>query len=126
MNYTPDKILADIERIAALKPHARVLYAVSTCWWCIDAPPEFVNPRYEKHGLPCDPRGSMLMETNNLKRWLQAAKDNPDHYGKHGLLAFMAAYHGNVCATNGNPTSASSWQEYNDLIDRSLPEAGPE
>jgi hypothetical protein len=109
--------LAKIEMMAHVHPHNRVVYSVGTCWWKIGDPIYQVPAGRPGEGLPCDPRGAVLMETDDLAGFLQAAKENPEHYGKHGLDAFMAAYHGNVVATNGYPTCFKTWQEYNDLID---------
>jgi hypothetical protein len=94
---------------------ARICYAVHTCWWRIWL--HHTEPHYTKSNLPCDPRGSMLLQAP-IGRFLQTAEKNQAHYGKHGLLAFVAAYHGNVLASNGNPTSFDSWGRYNKLIER--------
>ena len=105
-----------LEQIKALAQHAnRLVYAMNTCWWKIG------NPIYRHPDggiLPCGPRGEMLLETDNPLGFIAAAENSVDHYGKHGLRAFVAAYHGNLIADNGNPTSLKTWQEYNDLISK--------
>ncbi len=69
--------------------------------------------------LPCDPRGSVLMG-GDLGGFLEAATGNVAHYGKHGLRAFMATWHGVIQRTDGRvvvPWSASTWDEVNLLLD---------
>jgi hypothetical protein len=121
--YKPIRTLKDIEILIdamgdiaddEFNLNGQICYAISTCWWCFLA----YHPGYKQGSLPCDPRGSMLMQAP-AKRFVENAKQNAEHYGKHGLLAFMAAYHGNVVTEEFNlPTSLQSWKEYNDLIDK--------
>ena len=61
----------------------------------------------------------MLLQAPATKFILNALS-NQTHYGKYGLTAFMAAYHGNVTTDDGKPTSLVSWNEYNELIDKTL------
>ena len=93
-----------------------LVYATQTCYWKVNSPvhqyPPSVVPR-----LPCGPRGEMLLETDDPIGFIRAAEKNPAHYGRHGLRAFVAAYHGNVTTEGGLPTSFESWDEYNKLID---------
>lgn len=53
----------------------------------------------------------------DLAKFLEAGKSRPEHYGNHGLRAFIAAYHGNLLTTDGKPTSLESWDRYNDVLD---------
>ena len=71
-------------------------------------------------GLPCDPRGGMLFQTGegDLQKFLDSAKENVEHYGKHGLRAFYASYHGVVVTEDGKPTCFTSWDKYNALLDK--------
>lgn len=71
------------------------------------------------HSLPTDPRGGVLFETNDVEAFLKAAEDNSEHYGKHGLRAFMAAHHAN-CFLNdaGDHWCDTDWEVYNDALDR--------
>ena len=73
-----------------------------------------------RHRLPCDPRGSVLFETDNVQGFLDAAERNPEYYGRHELRAFMAAHHSNCqrALDDPRPWSAESWDEYNDALDR--------
>jgi len=91
----------------------RLVYGLQTCWWKIG------DPCYElpSSGLPCGPRGEILLETDDPIAFIQQAEQNPNHYGKHGINAFMAAYHGNLITEKGLPTSLETWDMYNDLID---------
>ncbi|HXI16474.1 MAG TPA: hypothetical protein VNM48_08885, partial [Chloroflexota bacterium] len=49
--------------------------------------------------------------------FIRMAEKNPDHYGRHGIKAFIAAYHGNVLTEDGKPTSLRDWEDYNRLLD---------
>jgi hypothetical protein len=97
-------------------PYRMAFYGANTCWWTSSE-----NDLYKKpgSGLPCDPRGGMLFQTSDgdLGKFLDSAQENVEHYGKHGIRAFLAAYHGVVIAANGNPTCCESWKDYNDLLD---------
>ncbi|MEA2175336.1 MAG: hypothetical protein QOD00_2928 [Blastocatellia bacterium] len=72
------------------------------------------------HQLPCDPRGSVLMETEDVQGFLNQAASNPEYYGKHGLRAFMAAHHSNSqkSLTDLRPWSEETWEAYNEALDR--------
>jgi len=91
----------------------RAYFAVHTCWWGFDT---YYTVPGAAHGLPCDPRGSVLMEAP-APDFIASAEKNPDYYGKHGLRAFAAAFHGNVLTLNGRPTSFAGWEVYNQLLD---------
>ena len=82
----------------------------------------FTDARNMYRGLPCDPRGSVLMMTRkgDGEGFLKAAERSSAHYGKHGLRAFMAAHHRNCIesSTSPRPWSATDYDEYNDAIDR--------
>ena len=71
------------------------------------------------HRLPCDPRGSVFMEAD-LKGFLTAARNSREHYGKHGLRAFMAAHHLNCVLSleDERPWSERTWEAYNEALDR--------
>lgn len=100
-----------------------IFYSVASPWWTHHLPTEY----HTKGGLPCDPRGAMLFETQrgDALKFIQLAIDNPDRYGKHGLRTFMAALHGCVHAVTilqcGSekclPTCLDTWNDYNRLID---------
>ena len=106
--YEQKTTLADVR---ADNPET-IYYGVNTCWWTHR--PEYL---YREGGLPCDPRGGMLMQTDDPEAFLKAAEDNPEAYGKHGITAFEAALMGNVTAPNGRPTCYKTWDEYNAAID---------
>lgn len=95
----------------------KIYYAANTCWWTHD--PAHLGV-LEGSGLPCDPRGSLLLETDDVQGFLNAAATNPEYYGRHGLRAFMAAHHQNcqLSLTNPRPWSEPMWDEYNDALDR--------
>lgn len=110
-----------------------IYYAVSSCWWTHNAEdldrlpggkltinrPGGGEEEIESPGLPCDPRGSVLMQTDKPEEFLAAAKKNPSHYGRHGLDAFMAAHHDNCYLSRRDQRhwSFAGWDEYNDSID---------
>ena len=93
-----------------------IFYGALTCWWTHD------NAHLGKleTGIPCDPRGGVLLQTDDVRGFLQEAKDNTERYGKHGLRAFMAAHHDNcqVSETDERRTCMRTWDEYNDALDR--------
>ena len=100
--------------------HPIIFYAVGTCWWThrrIDL------HRHRDSGLPCDPRGSMLWQTDEAIAFLEQSRQNVEHYGKWGLRTFMAAHHLN-CVVSGSglkkfiPTSMCGWDKYNAALDR--------
>ena len=105
--------LEQLKEIA--KKYNRLVYGFNTCWWKIG------DPIYkDSNDLPCGPRGEVLLETDDPVGFIEAAEKNPDHYGKHKLEAFVAAYHGNVRTVDGKPTSFETWDKYNELIDENL------
>jgi len=58
--------------------------------------------------------------------FLASAEANLQHYGRHGLRALEAAFHGNVqtfVTAKGIwlPTSLIGWTAYNELIDGRQP-----
>lgn len=94
-----------------------LVYAIHTPWWFIGEDLPYHKPGM--YPLPCDPRGSMLLQTENPMLFIESAEANPSHYGRHGLIAFAAAYHGNVLAKPKMiPTSLDNWDAYNELLDR--------
>jgi hypothetical protein len=61
-------------------------------------------------GLPCCPYcGSVLMQAP-LKKFVDAALADPDHYGRFGIDAFLEAHHRNSKACH------AGWTEYNNDI----------
>ncbi len=111
MIYKEVVTLKYLEHYAKTCGHNLVCYAINTCWWCL-----LKDNSYKNEGFPCDPRGSMLMQAS-IGKFIENAKSNPEHYGKHGLKTFMAAYEGNVLTDDGQPTSLTDWRAYNNLID---------
>ena len=93
-------------------------YGANTMWWTSNEADLYKKPG--GIGLPCDPRGGMLFQTaeGDLQKFLDSAKENVEHYGKHGLRAFYASYHGVVVTEDGKPTCFTSWDEYNALLDK--------
>ena len=91
-----------------------IWYSVHTCWWTHRS----TDLRKLPNGLPCDPRGGVLMMDEG-QSFLTSAEANPDHYGKHGLAAFIASHNDNcvVSSDDHRNTCLRSWQEYNDLLD---------
>jgi len=108
-----------IDGVLAEKPE-KIYYGALTCWWTH-------NPNHLGRldsGIPCDPRGGVLLETDDPDAFFKAAKENAEHYGKHKLRAFVAAHHENciVSREDKRNTCFQSWDDYNRIIDES--EAG--
>ena len=105
-----------IEQVRAARPEM-IYYGASTLWWTHDPRQVCRDPG---SGLPCDPRGGMLLQMADVEHWLSQAEANPAHFGKHGLAAFMAAHASNcvVSRLDQRSTCVQTWQEINDLIDR--------
>ena len=107
-----------------LKKTKIVLYGAQSCWWATSWVEVYKHPINQ---LPCDPLGGMLMQTDDgniqsAMQFIESAKSNPGHYGKHGIRAFLLAHHGCVQVISprtGNkvPTCFGTWGEYNELID---------
>ena len=108
-----------------------VTYGALTCWW-FNGHAGYQN----SSGLPCDPRSGVLFQGDDVQDFIKAAKENVEHYGKHGLNAFRAAYHGVLevfkAAPRGQmdeqgrvgseagkwlPTCFAKWDDYNRAID---------
>lgn len=54
----------------------------------------------------------MFTDKKDVLRWISEAEKKPEHFGKHGLDAFMKAHHQN-CGGN----ASDKWSNYNLLID---------
>lgn len=103
-----------LERIKQAAPEL-IWYSVNTCWWTHRQTDLREHPN---GGLPCDPRGGMLMMTT-ANEFLTAAEANPSHYGKHGLEALIAAHNDNCVMSfrDYRKTCLRTWDEYNELLD---------
>jgi hypothetical protein len=110
---------------------AKIYYGANTCWWTHD--PEHVRQTRAAFAvlhpdvpaanhLPCDPRGGVLFETDDVEGFLAAAEEKPEHYGHHGLAAFMAAHHLNCVRSRSDPRSwcFREWDDYSRLLDEAL------
>jgi hypothetical protein len=104
-----------IENVREASPE-RIYYGAQTCWWTHDPAHLCKEP---STGLPCDPRGGMLLQTDDVEGFLKAAESNPTNYGKHGIVAFMAAHHLNttVGPSDVRSTCFTSWDDYNRILD---------
>lgn len=110
-----------IQHVRDAKPEM-IFYGANTCWWTHDPSHLCKHPS----GLPCDPRGGMLFETDQVDKFLDAAEASPEHYGRHGLRAFEAAHHLNmrVGIRDHRSTCFREWEEYNAAIDEFLLHTG--
>ena len=134
-----------LEQVRATKPKM-IWYGAVTCWWTHD-PNDLkaatkLSGRPDRSGglgpLPTDPRGGVLMEAHDPEKFLRLAEESPEHYGKHGLAAFMGAHHQNcflvevirgtsmIVRDSDRPWCLETWQEYNDAIDAALRGEGGE
>lgn len=105
----------------ARDPDAMIYYGVNTCWWTHRSEDLRRIKSFEKNeGLPCDPRGGVLMMAPALD-FIENAEQQPEHYGRHGLAAFIAAHNDNcVVDRKADPLRQwcmRSWEEYNALLD---------
>lgn len=108
-----------LEDVRKAKP-AMIFYGADTCWWTHNPAHLCIHPGI---GIPCDPRGGVLYETDNVEGFLLAAEEQASHFGKHGIRAFMAAHNQNSVAgleslEDMRPTCSPDWQDYNDALDR--------
>jgi hypothetical protein len=94
-----------------------VYYSVGTCWWGTR------TYRSSEHDFPCGPRGELLMMADDVADFIRVAEENPEHYGRHGIVAFEAALDGNTVTDEGRATSFRTWEEYNALIDLEIDKA---
>ena len=124
-----------IADVRAAKPET-IYYGAQTCWWTHRAEDLQVLPEGRiGAGLPCDPRGGVLMQTDDVAGFLAADEAKAEHYGRHKLRAFEAAHHGNVLATRprgpfvtgvfGYPTCFRTWEAYNVLLDERFGKPSP-
>jgi hypothetical protein len=104
-----------------------IFYGANTPWWTHRASDLCRHPI---SGLPCDPRGGMLFQTDNVIGFIESAVHNAEHYGRHGIRAFMAAHNDNcqVSETDSRSTCMDNWGQYNDALDKldAAREAGEE
>ncbi len=104
-----------LAEVRSAKP-GMIFYSATTCWWTHD--PAHLGKTAGGHGLPCDPRGGVLFQTEDVEGFLRCAEQGPDHYGKHGLRAFMAAHHLNCLHSEEDPRPwcMRTWDEYNEVL----------
>jgi hypothetical protein len=106
-----------LEEIRASKPK-RIFYGALTCWWTHD-PAHLSNTRdfsWLRGELPCDPRGAMLFETNDVEGFLKAAEEGAMHYGEFGVLTFLSAHHLNCIHTEAGHWSFPAWEPYSAIL----------
>lgn len=108
------------ETVRAEQPKM-IFYGANTCWWTHD-PKHLGSTQPDGSGIPCDPRGGVLFQTENAARFLEKALSKPEHYGRHGLKAFWASHHSNLTTTGKDgvekPWCFVSWEEYNQVLDQ--------
>lgn len=118
--------LPDLNQISKSK---MIYYGATTCWWGDKI--HYISPIGV--GLPVDPRGGVLMETDNAEQFIRLAGENAlleqCHYGRHRIDAFRAAFHGviEVLTADGRgwrPTCFPGWGMYNDILDCAHPNTG--
>ena len=118
-----------------IRGHETVWYSAKTCWWttrsedlcCAHGMPMKGSNCPDGDGIPLDPSGSPLLMAETMKFLANAEGRNLNDgvYGKHGIDAFILAYHGNVIEViraSGKddvewPRCAVEWDMYNDLLD---------
>lgn len=101
------------------------MYSVHCCWWTsfpedlgnmaklmperpkiLDRQDQSIFREVNFDGLPCCPHcGSVLLQAP-LEKFIQAARQNPGHYGERGLATFAMAHSRNTRACYRN------WRDY--------------
>ncbi len=120
VRYVPK--VSTIAKVRSLiDQHGQAYYAVGTTWWTVRTSDVGTKGPGRPNGLPCDPRGSVLMQADALD-FLREAEANADHYGSHGLVTFLAAFHGNL-VVELLPTSLGSWGLVNEAVERAVHQA---
>lgn len=111
--YTAAVTIADVR---ADEPEL-IYYGAQTLWWSHKR--EHLR-RHPTAGLPCCPRGGMLLQTDDTEGFLNAAESNPDFYGEYGLVAFIAAHNDNMLLHEGSKrhTCFERWEQYNEVLKR--------
>jgi hypothetical protein len=115
------EIVVDLDTIKhQLKNHGLaggIYYSNGSCWWSHHRSHAMLKP-----GMKCPLDGQIFFE-KDWEAWLDGAHDNPSYYGRHGLLALIAAHHSNVRdGASGGPFAAKSWRIYNEALDACLHE----
>lgn len=114
--------LVTLDSLLTFPPHM-IFYGANHLWWTSnpkdlrETDPVIKDGRtIVPGGIPCDPLGGVLFQTQNVSNWLDKAKEKPEHFGKHGLRAFMLAHHGNL-TWKGRDWCFKTWDEYNRVLD---------
>jgi hypothetical protein len=95
-----------------------VYYSLGSCWWSHQRGHALATGA----AMRCPVGGQIVME-KDWRGWLEAARENPGYYGKHGLRALLAAHHANVRdSQSGGFYAARNWGPYNAAIDAMLQE----
>lgn len=63
-------------------------------------------------GIPLDPLGSPLLQTDKPLECLMSVENNPEHFGDHGMDAFLLAHHQNC-----EGSIFREWEPYNRILD---------
>jgi hypothetical protein len=112
-----------LEQILDEKP-TWIWLGANSGWWTHREDNLFSSKQFNKSGLPfpCGPRGEGLLTLEGAEAFIATAKKNPDHYGKSGIEAFLAAHNDNCVNVQDGlwcRWSMSEWYEYSNAIDRS-------
>lgn len=109
-------VIKSLDEIRAAKPKM-IFYGMGTCWWTHDSTHLCMKPGTS---IPCDPRGGVLFQTDDIEGFLKSAEESATHYGKHGIRAFLAAHHVNCVVSAENPLSTcfAKWDDYNRILDK--------
>ena len=99
--------LIKLEDVRAAKSDS-LYFAPNTLWWTHESAHLSVAQLRRQHII------------RDEETFLKAAEYNPSQFGRHGLRAFLAAHHLNcyVSFDDLSHTSARTWNEYNDALDR--------
>lgn len=103
-----------------------IYYGTRTCWWGHASAHLGALPStrgYEEFGgLPCDPRGGVLLQTDNWRSWLVKSRAGHDKDSPaFGIARFMAAHHLNAFNERGAHWAVPGWPAYEQALREGSP-----
>lgn len=129
-NITFTQIMAHMEAEELIGKKPMIFYSTYSHWWThspddlqffkIPETPKN-HPEYKKlealraianrGDTPKDPSGAPLMQTEDWREWMEAAKRDPKFFGEFGVSLFMAAHHRNheLYGPGGARMTPSNW-----------------
>ncbi len=100
-----------IAQLTAHRDAAAIYYSTESCWWSHLRGHAYIHPT-----MKC-PAGGQIVAEKDWEGWLESARENPDHYGRWGIKAMLAAHHTNCRDAKGFFYAARTWEPYNAALD---------